>query len=691
MPSASQRRGRGGSAQASSSSTSTNSGPASSDAPPFEVPGHEWDPVLKRFFKKNPAAEAAAAVTTPDSRPHAFSRVESKPSSTKLGKRKATEHSAQDEAVEGEDGEPVLPQINRWGGAGGRSHFQAMHSMRTGGARHRTLFNQTTTEQFANGLRSSAAYYFTDLPDGQHRIRTICSTPDAFYWAGFSNEILLATFKSHPCLPQPLAGDAAIYGPRTSDLAWTTNIKSTPSNKPTENVISLVFPQIQTGPHWLDDFLFGTYDMDVDRLDLIHGALWSIVTPSDTGGRAWAPSINKAAWDGPHSEVRHSTIRTAPWLPPHEDGRPRTIRAFACRPEKAPYVQIVLSRSIPYPPPSVCAQTLDRDLPEASRLPLGSSWKAEKWLVDFPALVTPSDAMTVEVSIDGKYVLAGLRNGTILFWDVQHVILEWEEDRKRSWAAVKNQNPGTLDTINVGKSRSGEARPALMKPTEIVPPRPNRVHHIIMASDQEFLVVLASGDILLYRFGSLNEGVIRTFAGHPPSLGPLGFAVHRKRRIFAAAGADGRVRMWRLDDSRPLEPVDEQTRPRIQSEEEMKLYGRSFFDANSRPQGESLSNLSAALTGEGAKSEEEVEAWWANTTSMTVVDNENSFVAGKAVHQVIFPSPPQVLEWVHRPIRDETALETKQLLDHDLNDARVDEPDVPALAVACGSMIWFFT
>ncbi|KAE8204667.1 hypothetical protein A4X06_0g1299 [Tilletia controversa] len=698
---------RGASAQQSSASGSSNQ-----DAPPFEMPGYVWDPVQKRFFKKNQGAEAAAALTNPDTRPHRYSRIDDRSRITTQpadGGAGALQDGGDGHEEESGGTQPQLhANLGRWAGGSG-SHFQALHHLRTGGGQHRgglAQFTRTTSEQFANKLRSSAVYYFTYLNNswGAPHMHCLCSAPDGTYWAGFNNNIFCATFASHPV---PRRGEVRgdVYGPPESLDEWKGHVRCLPYDRPDDTLKRII-----QGPlSWVaygespDQLGFGGRHT-VDRIDLIQGRLSttlaptriflesnyrSIVDPSTAQVRTWRPSITKAAFDIPIADMRRSSIRTAPWCG-------REVRASA----SGNFIQVLTTHpdARPHDSSSILVQRLDAHLPPLSVLPPQDPYEPIRWLVDLPALVVSSDPMAVEISMDCQWIVAGLRNGAVLLWDLKSMIFEWEDQRMTDEGpALDSYRPGSTSTLRIGSNRA-IPRPLGLMPTEVMATGPGRVHHIAMASDSEFLVVFSSGEIYMFRFGSLNEGVIRSFTGHRPSDEPLGFAVHHKRRIFAAAGSDGRVRIWSLDDPNPIEPVDGEgggsgsgpaPRRRISSREEMSTFGSSFF-AKSQTTAEGTEAEADEDENED-DADDAVETWWADSSTMTVVEGEDTFVAGKAVHQVVFPSPPRTLAWVHRPVRDEFAPSTEQLVREQLNDASVDEPEVPALAVGCHNVLWFFT
>ncbi|KAL9940969.1 hypothetical protein V8E36_000457 [Tilletia maclaganii] len=674
--------------------------------PPFDVPGHEWDPVKRRFFKKSAAEQAAAASTTADTRAHKYSLLSSqRPRNVNVA---ALEDD--DAGASSSNGADLLRRrrlpaaaMSRAGGS--VSHFQALQNMRSSGQHrsHLAQFSRLTSEQFVNGLRSNAAYFFPYLNTsyGTSHVQSICSAPDGTYWVGFPNNILLAEFASHPG-PSQSAIAGAVYGPPTPHDDWKLNVKCTPSEQPTETLSGTIWKALDFA---LDDFDFATLK-SVDRIDLVQGTLCTSLAPirmifeddhcctsergdAHRGPKRWKQNLSKFAYDRPYADLHRSCLRIVPWLD-NSDGRPTLVRGFAC--DK--FVQILLSApnvSQMMADGDVPVQILEKTLPPPFVMPASPSYIDLKWLVDFPALVVPSDPMAIEISADCNWLIVGLRNGSVLLWDLKAFILEFQGKQCGNNAhlpALNAERPGSLTTIMM----EGRAvpRPPKLHPTEIVPKGRGRVHHIAMASETEFLVVFSSGDILLLRFGSLNEGPIRSFSSHPASLEPLGFTVHSKLRLFAAAGADGRVRIWSLDDPRPIEPhASEAGRIRITSREEFAKYGRSFFDTPES--GRTGAGKGRDVDRKASEAEETIEAWWADTSSLTVMEDSDSFVAGKALHQIIFPSPPLTLAWVHRPIRDESELSTEEFDRADMNDSRIVEPAVPALAVGCHNVLWFFT
>ncbi|KAE8269148.1 hypothetical protein A4X09_0g3196 [Tilletia walkeri] len=704
---------RGGNAQQSSGSgTSASSSSADPDAPPFEMPGYTWDPFLKRFFKKNQAAEAASALTNPDTRPNRYSRVEGPPPT--VGVRNAPTVDGGTGAAQDGDGEVARSQlpanIGRWAGGSG-SHFQALQTMRTSGGQHRgrlAQFNRSTSEQFANKLRSSAVYYFTYLNNswGTPHMHCMCSAPDGIYWAGFSNNVLLATFRTHP-VPQRRVVKGDVYGPPSSSSLedWKGQVKCLPYDRPTDTLKSVIDEPLAWATNDTTEDFGLTYVKDVDRIDLVQGKLSvtlaptriilesdhrSVVEPSTSEVRRWKPSINKIAYDSPRADMRSSSIRTVPWLESAVDGDSRIVRAFAC----GNFIQVILSHPdinslATFDEEFIAVQTLDALLPPPFIMPPEAPFQPIRWLIDLPALVTGSDPMAIEISPDCQWVVAGLRNGAVLLWDLKNMIIDWQDQRIMAEHPILDASiAGNASSLYIAREGMVPRPPGLI-PTEVMATGPGRVHHIAMASDSEFLVMFSSGEILMFRFGSLNEGAIRSFTSHPASDEPLGFAVHHKRRIFAAAGSDGRVRQWSLDESRPIEPVEDGSvagqRRRISSREEMSRYGSSFWKNSST--GEAIADGEDGLSD----MDETMEAWWTDSSTITVVEGNDTFVAGKAVHQVVFPSPPRTLAWVHRPVRDEFAPTTEEIGWKDLNDARIDEPEVPALAVGCHNVLWFFT
>ncbi|KAK0523128.1 hypothetical protein OC835_006357 [Tilletia horrida] len=670
----------------------------------------------KRFFKKNPAMDAAGAVTNPDTRPNRYSRVDPAPS-----RAQDTEAPADADAEAGTADQAAAAASGSHGhwtpasASGSGSHFQqSLHKLRTGGQHrgHLAQFSRTTSTQFANKLRSTAAYAFTYLNNSYtSHVQSICSNPDGTFWVGLPNNIFLATFPTHPApIRREVEGD--VYGPPAPHDEWTAYVRAMPYERPTDTLKAVLSRPLSVGMY--DELVSSSYQArSVPQINMIHGTLSAtlgdariiiegehraIVDPSYAALRSWTPSINKIAYDRPVADLRSSTIRIVPWLSeePSSNAEAMTVRAYAC----GNFVQVLLSE--PLPPlqggdsSRVAIQVLDRRLPQTEHLPHSPPYEGRRWLLDFPALVVPSDPMAIEISLDCNWLVVGLRNGAVLLWDLKRIILEHSEQRRAdSWAVLDAEIPGTVSTIFLGNSRPIQRPPHLL-PTELRRTGPGSVHHIKMASDSEFLIAYSTGEILLYRFGSLNEGAIRTFSGHPGALEPLGFAVHRKLRLFAAAGSDGRVRIWMLGDARPIEPVEEggAGRRRISSEEEMKTYGRSFFTsaeegAQRRARGGKREEGSAET--ERDDDDEAIEDWWADTSTMTVMEGQASYVAGKAVHQVVFSSPPRTLAWVHRPVRNALDPVTEQILSEAMNDASIDEPDVPALAVGCYNMLWFFT